>query len=308
MAASWLFRQAFRETGTDLDYLTVTISKAEWSRHIAAIEAEAVDTALAAEKAAREADWKQVAAEKALIFDDLAAILRALGLFDGARPISGHDVVQTVILPALAAEKERVARLLNVAHEADAVVPWLEASESYALRAALDKVRALLAETTDTAPAEPRDPDDDRWLTDNALQPEPPAEPRWPSGEGDPPDYLRESVSTREQRRIVRNWLASPEAERRLAAQLARFGISYGAPGVAGSILQALQRHTDTGDAGDAGLISTQKEGWALAQRLADAPPIGEPVIEDDDSDLAEPPSPDIWKGLPATRDTGDAG
>jgi serine/threonine protein phosphatase PrpC len=49
-----------------------------------------------------EADSKRQAAEKDIIFEDLRAILRALGLGDHARLISAHDVVQREILPALA--------------------------------------------------------------------------------------------------------------------------------------------------------------------------------------------------------------
>ena len=75
-----------------------------------------------------------------------------------------------------------------------------------------------------------------------------PAEPRWPSGELDPPDYLRESVSTREQRRIIRDWLASPEAEQELAAAIADrpWGRADESRGFARALLAALH----PGDAG----------------------------------------------------------
>lgn len=43
----------------------------------------------------------QVKDERELVIEDLRAILRALGLSDGARPYSAHEVVQRDILPAI---------------------------------------------------------------------------------------------------------------------------------------------------------------------------------------------------------------
>jgi hypothetical protein len=40
-------------------------------------------------------------AERQIIFEDLQAILRELGLSDSARPYSAHEVVQREILPAI---------------------------------------------------------------------------------------------------------------------------------------------------------------------------------------------------------------
>jgi len=40
-------------------------------------------------------------AEREMIHEDLCAILRELGLSDGARPYSAHDVVHRDILPAI---------------------------------------------------------------------------------------------------------------------------------------------------------------------------------------------------------------
>lgn len=52
--------------------------------------------------------------EKDLIFEDLSAILRALGLGDHARPISAHDVVQREILPAIQGLRKIVERAAHM--------------------------------------------------------------------------------------------------------------------------------------------------------------------------------------------------
>jgi hypothetical protein len=65
----------------------------------------------AAERALRE-----IREDNEHALEDVRLILRALGEFDGARPISPHAVVATVVLPAIArlrAELERQANLLN---------------------------------------------------------------------------------------------------------------------------------------------------------------------------------------------------
>jgi hypothetical protein len=71
------------------------------SKALTAPAAEAARAAIAAEE--RGKVYREISAEKDLIFEDLFAILRALGLGDHARPISAHDVVQREILPAIAA-------------------------------------------------------------------------------------------------------------------------------------------------------------------------------------------------------------
>lgn len=74
--------------------------------------------------------------------EDVAQILRALGLSDHARPVSAHEVVQTVILPAIDQRNQQVASLAGLV---DRVATDLDTRK---LDGAIRLLRSLVPERT----------------------------------------------------------------------------------------------------------------------------------------------------------------
>lgn len=76
--------------------------------------------------------------------EDVAQILRALGLSDHARPVSAHEVVQTEILPAIAEHFRQVERLANLV---DTVATTLDTRK---LDGAIGLLRAMVPPASDS--------------------------------------------------------------------------------------------------------------------------------------------------------------